>query len=119
MGMNQSGAQLRSNIWSAQYAADDVIGSSIWREAFNALPVFILLLLKNVPLRRIAVVICLLLLTTYFYMYLIMLKLHVFLCMDMWVVCIISVFLALFCLFSCFLRILKTLRITFIYLVTL
>lgn len=115
MGMNQSGAQLRSNIWSAQYAADDVIGSSIWREAFNALPVFILLLLKNVPRRRIAVVICLLLLTTYLYMYLIMLTLHVFLCMDMWVV-YISVFIALFCLFSCFLRILKTLRITFIHL---
>lgn len=50
MGMNQSGSQRRCNIWSAQYAAADraadVIGSSIWQEVFNALRLFIELLLK-------------------------------------------------------------------------
>lgn len=50
MGMNQSGSQRRCNIWSAQYAAADRaaddIGSSIWRKGFNALSLFIELLLK-------------------------------------------------------------------------
>lgn len=50
MGMNQSGSQHRCNIWSAQYAAADgaadVIASSIWWETFNALLLFIGLLLK-------------------------------------------------------------------------
>lgn len=61
MGMNQSGLQRRCNIWSAQYAAADgaadVIDSSIWWETFNALLLFMGLLLKGFHQHRVSVVI--------------------------------------------------------------